>query len=142
MNKWVLAIAMSAVAGASYAGNLCSINPFTKADAEQGKIAFDSHCGLCHQYSMTGRQPGNDKNEKPDISLLSESDLHMVTSNGGNVPPLIGPKFFRKWDGKTFTEFSSTVSSAANSFPTKNFELPKTYFQISAYVLYRNCGKM
>jgi hypothetical protein len=42
----------------------------------------------------------------------------------------------------TLLEFSSIVSSAANSFPTKNFELPKSYFQIDAYVLYRNCGKM
>jgi cytochrome c len=58
MNKWMVAVAMSVVAGTSYAGNLCSINPFSKAEAEQGKVAFESHCGLCHQYNMTGRQPG------------------------------------------------------------------------------------
>ena len=59
MKIWMVAIAMSAVTGASYADNLCKVNPFSKGDAEQGKIAFDSHCALCHQYSMTGRAPGN-----------------------------------------------------------------------------------
>ena len=142
MKRWIVAIAMSAIAGVSYADNLCSINPFTKADAEQGKIAFNSHCALCHQYTMTGREPGNYKNETPDINMLSESDLRFLDHGGGVVPPLIGDKFFKKWQGKTFVDFSSTVSSASNTFPTTDFGSPKTYFVIAAYVLYRNCGKM
>ena len=46
MKTWIAAIAVSAMAGVSYADNLCSINPYTKAEAEQGKIAFNSHCAL------------------------------------------------------------------------------------------------
>ena len=142
MKSWMLAIAMSVVAGASYAGNLCSINPYTKAEAEQGKLAFNSHCALCHQYSMAGREPGNYLNESPDIKLLSQSDLKFVDGNAGLVPPLVGAKFFKKWQGKTLTDFSSTVSSASNTFPTTDFGMPKTYFLIAAYVLYRNCGRL
>jgi hypothetical protein len=142
MKIWIAAIAMSAMAGVSYAGNLCSVNPFTKADAAQGKIAFDSHCAFCHQYNMTGRQPGNYLNESPDIKILSESDLKFIDGDAGLVPPLIGEKFFKKWQGKTLVDFSSTVSSASNTFPTTDFGKPKTYFLIAAYVLYRNCGRM
>jgi hypothetical protein len=142
MNRWILAIALSAVAGAAYADNLCSINPYTKAEAEQGKIAFNSHCALCHQYNMTGREPGNYKNESPDINVLSESDLRFLDHGGGYVPPLVGPKFFKKQRGKSLTDFSAFVSSASDSFPTTDFGKPKTYFLIAAYVLYRNCGKM
>jgi hypothetical protein len=142
MKIWIVAIAMSAVAGVSHAGNLCSVNPFTKADAEQGKIAFNSHCAFCHQYSMTGRQPGNYLNESPDLKILSESDLKMIDGNAGLVPPLVGEKFFTKWRDKTFVDFSSTVSSAAIGFPPKDFGSPKTFFLIAAYVLDRNCGRM
>jgi hypothetical protein len=138
---WPLAIALTVVAGIANAGNLCSINPYTKEEAAQGKLAFDSHCAYCHQYNMTGRKPGNSKKESPDMSLLSESDLKMLDSNGGASPPLIGETFLAKWRNKTLTDFSSTVSSAANSFPTKNFETPKSYFLIAAYVLYTNCAK-
>ncbi len=142
MKTWIVAIAMSAMAGVSYAGNLCSINPFTKADGAQGKIAFDSHCAFCHQYSMTGRQPGNYKNELPDINVLSESDLKMIDGSAGLVPPLVGEKFFAKWRDKSFVDFSNTVSSASISFPTTDLGKPKTFFLIAAYVLNRNCGKM
>jgi hypothetical protein len=142
MKILLLAIALSAVTGISYGSNLCSINPYTKADAEQGKVAFNSHCAYCHQYNMSGRQPGNYLNESPDITILSESDLKFIDGDAGVVPPLLGAKFFSKWQGKTLVDFSSTVSSASNTFPTTDFGKPKTYFVIAAYVLYRNCGKM
>jgi cytochrome c len=142
MYRWILAIAVSALAGNTYANNLCKVNPYSKAEAQQGKIAFDSHCALCHQYSMTGRSPGNYQNESPDINLLSASDLKFVDGAAGAVPPLVGEKFFKKWEGKTLVDFSATVSSAANTFPTRDFDLPKSYFLIAAYVLYRNCGQL
>ena len=138
---WPLAITLTVAAGFANAGNLCSINPYTKEEAAQGKIAFDSHCAYCHQYNMTGRKPGNSRNESPNMSLLSESDLKMLDGNGGASPPLIGKSFLAKWRNRTLTDFSSTVSSAANSFPTKNFETPKSYFLIAAYVLYTNCTR-
>lgn len=138
---WLLAIALTSAAGISYAGDLCSVNPYTKTEAAQGKIAFDSHCAYCHQYSMTGRKPGNAENESPELSLLSESDLKFLDGNGGASPPLLGKSFMAQWQNKSFLDFSSTVSSAATSFPTKNFENPKSFFLIAAYVLNRNCSK-
>ena len=142
MNKWLLAIALSAVVGAAYGGDLCTVNPYTQGEAKKGKVEFDSHCALCHQYTMTGREPGNYQNESPDINLLSASDLKFLDGSGGTVPPLIGAKFFNKQKGLSLADFSSEVGGAANSFPTKNFQTPKTYFLLAAYVLYRNCGKM
>jgi cytochrome c len=143
MRKWILAVAISMAAGAAHADNLCKANPYTKTEAMQGKSAFNSHCALCHQYSMAGREPGNYKNESPDINTLSEGDLKFLDGAGGLVPPLIGDKFFTKQKGKSLAEFSAFVSSAANSFPpTGKVDMPLTYFQIAAYVLYRNCGKM
>jgi hypothetical protein len=92
---------------------------------------------------MTGREPGNHANESPDINVLSSGDLEFLDNAGGKVPPLIGAKFLAKQKDKSLAEFSAFVSSAANSFPpTGKVEMPKTYFQIAAYVLYRNCGKM
>ena len=142
MKIWIVAIALSAMGGVCYAGDLCSINPYTMSEAAEGKIAFNSHCALCHQYNMTGRIPGNYQNESPDINKLSASDLEFLDHGGGNIPPLVGDKFFKKWRGKSLVDFSSTVSSASNTFPTTDFGKPKTYFVIAAYVLYRNCGQM
>jgi cytochrome c len=142
MNKWLLAIALSAIAGAAYGDDLCVVNPFSKAEAEQGKVAFDSHCALCHQYNMTGREPGNYQNESPNINLLSASDLKFLDGAGGTVPPLIGEKFFKKQQNLTLTDFSVELGGAANTFPLKDFVAPKTYFLLAAYVLYRNCGRM
>jgi hypothetical protein len=142
MNRLLVSMALVAFTGAASANTLCAVNPYSKAEAEQGRVAFDSHCALCHQFSMTGRAPGNYKNETPDINLLSAGDLKFFDNAGGTVPPLIGQKFFGKWDGKTFTEFSTQVSGAANSFPPKDFQTPKSYFLIVAYVLGRNCGQL
>jgi hypothetical protein len=138
---WPLTVALTVAAGIANAGNLCSVNPFTKEEAAQGKIAFDSHCAYCHQYNMTGRKPGNSKNESPDMRLLSESDLKFLDGNGGASPPLIGKRFIGKWGKETLTGFGSAVAGAAKSFPTKDFETPKSFFLITAYVLYTNCTK-
>jgi mono/diheme cytochrome c family protein len=145
MNSRIMAIglAVMTLSGTANAANFCRINPYTKTEAAQGKVLFDSHCGLCHQYNLTGREPGNFKNEVPDINLLSESDTAFVDGAGGSVPPLIGKKFFdkmQKYD--SVSAWSAFVSNAANSFPPKGKEdTPYTYLKIAAYVLYRNCGK-
>ena len=39
--------------------------------------------------------------------------MKFLDNAGGNVPPLIGEKFFKKEQDKTLLEFSSLVSSAA-----------------------------
>ena len=145
MNRWIKATAFAvATAGsAAQAADFCKTNPYTKAEAAQGKVLFDSHCALCHQYSMTGREPGNFKSEVPDINLLSESDAKFVDGAGGVVPPLIGKKYFQKVQAKysSVTEWGSIASSAAQSFPpTGKIEIPYTYNKLAAYLLYRNCN--
>ncbi len=145
MNRWTLAVAfaVATAAGSAHAAEqLCKMNPYTRTEAAEGKVLFDSHCALCHQYSMAGREPGNFSNEVPDINTLSESDLEFLDGSGGLVPPLLGDKFFRKMKNRSVADFSSFVSSAANSFPPSGkVEMPYTYLKIAAYVLYRNCGK-
>ena len=144
-NSLLLVAAMSMAMGVAHAGDLCKVNPFTRADAEQGRAAFNSHCALCHQYSMQGRVPGNHEHETPGMNLLSASDLDFLDHGGGAVPPLVGPKFFDQYRNGTLVEFSAKVSSAANTFPPNpplKMQLPLTYLQISAYVLYRNCGRL
>jgi mono/diheme cytochrome c family protein len=138
----ILIIVLAAIAGMAHADDLCRINPYTKSEAQQGKVAFDSHCALCHQYNMTGRVPGNTQSESPSFDKLSASDVSFVDNAGGSVPPLVGPKFFSKQGGKSLAEFSAFVSGAANTFPATKMVTPQTYFELAAYVLYRNCGKM
>lgn len=141
-SQGMLILVLAAISGLAQADDLCRVNPYTKSEAAQGKVAFDSHCALCHQYDMSGRTPGNAAKESPSFDKLSASDVEFVDNAGGSVPPLVGPKFFAKQSGKTLAEFSSFVSSAANSFPATKMVVPQTYFEIAAYVLYRNCGKM
>ncbi len=147
MNGWKLmaiGLAVSTAAGAAQAADFCKSNPYTKAEAAQGKVLFDSHCALCHQYTMVGREPGNDKNESPDINLLSAKDQEFVDNAGGVVPPLIGKAYFAKVQAKygSVMEWGSIASAAAQSFPpTGKIEIPYTYNKIAAYLLYRNCGK-
>lgn len=140
--RWLAILALSAVAGMAHADDLCAKNPYTKREAELGKVAFDSRCALCHQFSMAGREPGNSGKESPDIRLLTKGDVEFLDGNGGATPPLVGAKFFSKQKDKSVAEFSAFVSSAANTFPAAKMEMPHTYFHLAAYILYRNCGKM
>lgn len=134
--------ALSAITGLAQAADLCAVNPYKKSEAEQGKLAFDSKCAFCHQYNMTGREPGNFENESPNINVLTSSDVDFLDGAGGKVPPLVGKAFFAKHKDKSLAEFSAYVSSAANTFPAEKMKVPDTYFLLAAYILYRNCGKM
>ena len=145
MKPWItMALAAAITGSAAQAADFCKVNPYTKAEAAQGKVLFDSHCALCHQYDMTGRKPGNHMNESPAINLLSDGDAKFVDDAGGTVPPLIGRQYFAKSQAKysSVSEWGAIVSSAAQSFPpTGKIEVPYTYLKIAAYVLYRNCGR-
>lgn len=141
-SKACLFAALSVFFGVAQAADLCALNPYTASEARLGKIAFDSRCAMCHQFNMSGRVPGNALMESPDIKVLSADDLTFLDNGGGNVPPLLGEKFFAKQSGKTLAEFSAFVSSAANTFPTAGMKSPETFFHIAAYILYVNCGKM
>jgi cytochrome c len=141
-NKMFVIAALSAITAAAQADDLCAVNPYKKSEAQLGKAAFDSKCAFCHQYSMTGREPGNSARESPAITVLTASDVEFLDGAGGKVPPLVGAAFFNKHKDKTLADFSAYVSSAANTFPAAKMKVPDTYFQIAAYILYRNCGKM
>lgn len=141
--RQVLITLIASLISVAHGQDLCKVNPYTTAEADRGRVLFDSHCAFCHQTNLTGRQPGNSDNESPSFSVLSATDVAFVDNAGGVVPPLIGPQFFDKYNNKkTFVEFSSFVSGAANSFPPAGkIEMPQTFLEIAAYVLFRNCAK-
>jgi cytochrome c5 len=49
---------------------------FTAAQARAGKVAYESSCGLCHQFNMKGRTgaPG----ELPDVNSLPENMIKTI----------------------------------------------------------------
>ena len=124
----------------AHAEDLCVSNSFTMAQAQQGRTEYNSSCGLCHQYSLQGRLPGNFQNETPDIRTLSARYLETVDGNGGVVPPLLGESFFGKW--KDQKAFSDRISSAISGFPPEHYAKPASDARIAAYILFRNCGKL
>lgn len=139
VNHIVSALTLLLAVGPVYAGNLCKANSFTKFQAEQGKIEYNSSCGLCHLYNLKGRVLGEYKNERPAISMLAANYIKALDDNGGMIPPLVGKAFFRKWkDQKAFVD---RISTAVVGFPPKNYVKVDSDMQIAAYILYRNCGK-
>ncbi len=136
----VSALALLFMAGPVYAGNLCKANSFTKSQAVQGKRDYNSSCGLCHQYNLKGRVPGNYRNETPDIRILDTNYTKTIDGNGGVVPPLIGAKFFGKW--KDQKEFQARISSAIGAFPPKRYIKVESDQRVAAYILYENCGEL
>jgi hypothetical protein len=111
---------------------------FTAAQARAGKIAYESSCGLCHQPSMRGRsgEPG----EVPDINSLPENMIKTIDQNGGQVPPLVGPRFMAHWGAKSAKDFVARVDSAIHGFPPRNTG-SETSVQLTAYFLQMNGGK-
>ena len=111
---------------------------FTAAQARAGKIAYESSCGLCHQFNMHGRTgaPG----ELPDVNSLPENMIDTLDQNGEQVPPLVGPRFMAHWGAKTTKEYAARVANAMGAFPpTKTGN--DTFLQLTAYFLQMNGGK-
>ena len=134
------ALALVAIVAPVYADDLCKANTFAKPQAVQGRWDYDSSCGLCHQFNLTGRQPGNYQNETPDIRVLDANYMQTLDGNGGMTPPLLGETFFRKWkDQKAFTD---RISNAIGAFPPRNYVKPDSDMRIAAYILFMNCGKL
>jgi hypothetical protein len=134
------ALALWAIVAPTHAGDLCRENSFTKPQAVQGRWDYDSSCGLCHQFSLKGRTPGNYKNEMPDIAILDANYLQTLDGNGGMTPPLLGDVFFRKW--KDQNAFTDRISNAIGAFPPRNYVKPDSDVRIAAYILFMNCGKL
>jgi hypothetical protein len=140
MSHLVKALLLVLIALPACADDLCKANTFTQSQARQGRRDYDSSCGLCHQYNLKGRMPGNYLNEVPDINILDANYIKTLDGNGGMTPPLLGAAFLRKWkDLRTFTD---RISSAIDGFPPKNYVKPASDMRIAAYILFRNCGKL
>ena len=111
---------------------------FTAAQARAGKAAYESSCGLCHQFNMRGRI--GDPGELPNVNSLPENMIRTIDQNGGQVPPLVGPHFMSDWGAKSTTEFVARVATAIQGFPPKNLN-NDTALQLTAYFLQMNGAK-
>jgi mono/diheme cytochrome c family protein len=111
---------------------------FTAAQARAGKVAYESSCGLCHQFNMQGRTgaPG----ELPDVNSLPENMIKTIDQNGEQVPPLVGPRFMAHWGAKSAKEYVARVTTAIAGFPPKNAG-SDTALQLTAYFLQMNGAK-
>jgi mono/diheme cytochrome c family protein len=111
---------------------------FTAEQARVGKIAYQSSCGLCHQFNMQGRTgaPG----ELPDVNTLPENMIKTIDQNGEQVPPLVGPRFMARWGAKTTQEYAARVANAMGAFPPTRVG-SDTSLQLTAYFLQMNGGK-
>ena len=111
---------------------------FTAAQARAGKIAYESSCGLCHGPNMRGRsgEPG----ELPDINSLPENMIKTIDQNGGQVPPLVGPRFMAHWGAKSTKDYVARVANAMGAFPPRNVG-SETSVQLTAYFLQMNGAK-
>jgi mono/diheme cytochrome c family protein len=108
---------------------------FTAAQARAGKAAYESSCGLCHQFNMHGRTgaPG----ELPDVNSLPENMIKTIDQNGEQVPPLVGPRFMAHWGAKSTKEYLVRVATAIQGFPPTNAG-KDTALQLTAYFLQMN----
>jgi mono/diheme cytochrome c family protein len=108
---------------------------FTAAQARAGKVAYESSCGLCHQFNMQGRTgaPG----ELPEVNSLPENMIKTIDQNGEQVPPLVGPRFMAHWGAKSTKEYIARVANAMGAFPPKNTG-SETSVQLTAYFLQMN----
>ncbi len=137
-----LAVLVGVVLGMSLptAGKEPSASPtvFTAAQAEAGRVAYQSVCVNCHTDSLGGRN-GDDAHELPLVSSLSEEwqkTLRTVSGNG-KIPPLAGPKFMAKWGPKTTEALSIRVNTAVGGFQPKDMD-ETTYLNLTAYFLQMN----
>jgi mono/diheme cytochrome c family protein len=130
----------AAVAWAADPGRESAAAPrvFTAEQARAGKVAYESSCGLCHQFNMRGRSgaPG----EVPEVNTLPENMIKTIDQNGDQVPPLVGAHFMAHWGAKSTQEYLARVANAMGAFPPKNTGRD-TSLQLTAYFLLMNGGK-
>jgi hypothetical protein len=134
------------LAGPALASDLCSnTSLFTPEQVKSGGQYFNSSCGMCHQYDLSGRTPGNAANENPNnFESFPDFYIKFMDGAGGSVPALIGAKWMGKF--KSFPEFMLYAPSAANTpqfypplAPKGGAEWVQTQLRLAAYILYRNC---
>jgi hypothetical protein len=140
MRHIVATLVSLVVIGHASAGDLCKENSFTKSQAMKGRWAYDSSCGLCHLYNLSGRVPGQSGSETPNIGVLDANYLKTLDENGGMTPSLVSDAFFKKW--KDQKVFADRVSNATGAFPPRNYVKDVSEVEIAAYILYARCGQL
>ena len=106
-----MAAALAIAAGACAHAPPSNATPsYTAAQAAAGETAYQAACVTCHMLDLSG---------------------------SGAAPPLAGPSFARRWDGRPFAELTGymrehmprTVPGVLND---------RTYLAVVAYVLAKN----
>ena len=95
-------------------------NPYTKTEAAagQGAVRFPLRAVPSVQHDRPGA--GNYPNEPRTSHAVATGDPSFSVTRGGDVPPLIGEKYFetsQKREQPSVVEWGAIVSSAAQSFP-------------------------
>ena len=135
MPMLIAAGALVAQAGDQLPGSGSAPRVFTIEQARAGKIAYESSCGLCHRFDLSGRTgaPG----ELPDVNSLPENMIRAIDQNGEQVPPLVGAHFMAHWGAKSAKEYVARVATAIGGFPPRNAG-HDTAVQLTAYFLQVN----
>jgi len=87
-----------------------AVGPFTQAQVDSGRIAYNANCAACHGYNL---------------------------QNGTHRTPLIGPGFIAGWGSRTTWEYYRYVSYRM-PYREPGSLTPETYSAIIAYILAAN----
>lgn len=112
--------------------------PYTLAQAQVGRVAYESSCGKCHTNELSGRTgaPG----EMPPVSSLPPKMRIVVEAAEGKIPPLAGKSFLERWQDKTTKQLSHRIEEAVGGFPPDGADA-ETYLKVTAYILQANGAK-
>jgi hypothetical protein len=110
---------------------------FTSAQAEAGRVAYESTCGQCHTATLLGRKgaPG----ELPPVGSLSDSYQKFIGPRGF-VSPLAGRDFIDRWGSTTAARLIARFQETVDFFPPEGMN-GETTVNITAYVLQINGAK-
>jgi mono/diheme cytochrome c family protein len=112
---------------------------FTAAQAQAGRVAYESSCGRCHTVTLMGRR--GEPNEVPPIDSLPEPFLKFIGPKM-RVPPLVGRGFVDGWGKKTLGELYTLFRGAADTTPVSQMHLSdEALVNITAYILEKNGAK-
>ena len=77
--------------------------------------------------------------ELPDVNSLPENMIKTIDQNGGQVPPLLGPRFMARWGAKSAKDCVARVAAAIPGFlPNPGSDAAA---QLAAYILQMNGAK-
>jgi hypothetical protein len=85
---------------------------------------------------LRGRQ--GKPEERPSVNSLSKADQQFISDYGGQVPPLTGEIFLRRWGSKTAAQLVARFQEAKFSFEQAGLTDDESIVDITAYVLQVN----